>query len=78
MVGASIQKDARANFTQFGHIIDDTRRLLWNDSQGKVSFCKREANKVAHSRARLSLTFVIDVAWFEDLPDIILDVFFRR
>lgn len=74
MVVASIQKDTYANFSQFGHIIDGTWRLLLNVSQEKVSFYKREANKVAHRLARFSLTSILDATWFEDLPDIILYV----
>ncbi|PNX88309.1 60S ribosomal protein l23 [Trifolium pratense] len=42
------------NQFEFGHIINDCRRLLENYPNFKISFVKRQANFVAHSFARAS------------------------
>lgn len=74
MVVASIQKDASANFSQFGRIIDDTRAFMDDYFSGEVGFCKREANKLANRLARFSLSSVPTATWFEEPPDIIWDI----
>ena len=77
LVVAALQRDPVANMGQFGHVLDDTRQLMGNIPQGKVSFCNREANNVAHRLARYSLTVTNCLMWFEEPPDLILDSLFE-
>ncbi|KAM2048039.1 hypothetical protein ACFX1T_006625 [Malus domestica] len=37
----------------------------------------RETNKVAHRLARMSLSYGNTVTWFEEPPDVILDLLFE-
>ncbi|KAM1134074.1 hypothetical protein ACFX19_043953 [Malus domestica] len=56
LVVAALQRDSPTSMDQFGHVLDDTRQLMNNIPQGRVSFCNREDNNVAHHLARYNLT----------------------
>ncbi|KAB2615557.1 hypothetical protein D8674_022145 [Pyrus ussuriensis x Pyrus communis] len=66
-----VVRDTRGKFAEK---LGDAQRQLEGDAlMGNVSFYKREANKVAHRLVKFSLTSVLEVAWFEDPSDIILN-----
>ncbi|KAB2636503.1 hypothetical protein D8674_027037 [Pyrus ussuriensis x Pyrus communis] len=45
--------------------------------QWKVSFGGRETNKVAHKLARMSFSCDNPILWFEEPPDVIVDLLFE-
>ncbi|KAB2598400.1 hypothetical protein D8674_001320 [Pyrus ussuriensis x Pyrus communis] len=74
LVIAAIQNNLAANHGPFGHLMDDTRRILQSFQLWKANFVRRDANTVAHRLARFSLTLEHPVSWFEDPPDIISEL----
>ncbi|KAB2632374.1 hypothetical protein D8674_028621 [Pyrus ussuriensis x Pyrus communis] len=54
-----------------GICLVDTRHLLQDFKQWKITFGRRETNKVAHRLARFSLTIDHPISWFEEPPDVI-------
>ena len=77
MVVPAIQLKVAANNGPFGHLLEDTRRILQNVGQWKTTFVRRDANILAHSLARLGLTLAHPVYWFEEPPDVIFNLLFE-
>jgi hypothetical protein len=48
------------NWSHFGHLIDDTRRILEGFPKWKCNFVRREANEAAHWLAKVATTDVND------------------
>ncbi|RXH92808.1 hypothetical protein DVH24_026575 [Malus domestica] len=55
MVVSAIQLKVTANNGPFGHLLEDTPRILQNVGQWKTTFVRRDANRLAHRLARLGL-----------------------
>ncbi|XP_068329699.1 uncharacterized protein [Pyrus communis] len=59
---------------QFGNNLQDASQMLKSFLNWKVTFGRRETNKVAYRLARLGLTLDAQVLWFEEPSDIISDL----
>lgn len=55
-------------WTEYGNIIDGTKRLLFGSSHWSVKFIYREANNIAHKLAKLAFTFSKEKVRIEDGP----------
>ncbi|XP_070668779.1 uncharacterized protein [Malus domestica] len=66
LVIAAIQNKAMVNHGSFGHLLEDTRRILQSFKTWKAGYVRRDANSVAHRLARFGLTLEHPVSWFED------------
>ena len=71
LVISAIQNAGAAYSGHYGLLFDDTRWLLQEFKQWKITFGRRETNKVAHRLARFSLTVDHPVFCFEEPPDVI-------
>nr|CCH50985.1 T2.6 [Malus x robusta] len=69
LVISAIQNAGAAYSGHYGHMFDDRRRLLQDLNQWKITFGRRETNKVALRLVRFSLTVDHIVSWFEEPPD---------
>jgi ribonuclease HI len=63
-----------ASWSRFGHLIDDTRRILESFSQWKCQFVRREANEAAHRLAKAATIDVNDRIWRDAPPSCISDI----
>ncbi|KAM1007483.1 hypothetical protein ACFX11_004167 [Malus domestica] len=71
LVISAIQ-NAGATFSgHYRYMFEDTRQLLRDFKQWKITFGRRKTNKVAHRLARFSLIVDHPVSWFEKPPDVI-------
>ncbi|XP_028949343.1 uncharacterized protein [Malus domestica] len=66
LVTSAIQNAGAALSGHYGQLFEDTRQLLQGFKQWKVTFGRRETNKVVHRLARFSLTIDHSVFWFEE------------
>ncbi|XP_050104776.1 uncharacterized protein LOC126584437 [Malus sylvestris] len=74
LVIAAIQNDLDVNHGPLGHVLSDIHLLLQPFQQWKAHFVRRDANTVAHWLARRGLTLEQSVSWFEEPPDVIVDL----
>ncbi|KAB2606581.1 hypothetical protein D8674_006298 [Pyrus ussuriensis x Pyrus communis] len=72
-----LEGDAFDDTSHFGNILNDTRSIVHSLPNWKVEFSGTETNKVAHKLARMSLSYGNTVTWFEEPPDVILDLLFE-
>jgi ribonuclease HI len=63
-----------ASWSRFGHLIDDTRRILESFPQWKCQFVRREANEAAHRLAKAATIDVNDRIWRDAPPSCINDI----
>lgn len=66
-----IVKDSNSKeeiWVDYGILIEDTRRLLADNSSWLLSFTYREANNTAHLLARLALNCNEELVWIEEGP----------
>jgi ribonuclease HI len=61
-------------WSRFGHLIDDTRRILADFTRWKCNFVRREANEAAHRLAKAAITDVGDRMWSVTTPNCISDI----
>ena len=71
LVISAIQHVGAAFSGHYGYMFDDTRRLLQDFKQWKITFGRRKTNKVAHRLARFSLIVDHSVSWFEEPINVI-------
>lgn len=62
------------NWSKIGHIVEDMHQLLNNLPQWKVDVVSREANKAAHTLAKLAVSHGVDRLWMGVTPDCIREV----
>ncbi|CAN6580658.1 unnamed protein product [Malus baccata var. baccata] len=74
MVISAIHNAGAAHHGHYGHLFADTRHILQSFKQWKVSFGRRDTNKVVHRLAGFSLTINHPVSWFEAPPPVISDL----
>lgn len=53
MVTAALQQNSEDDTSPLGHVINDARHFLYSIPHSRLSFTKREADRVAHRLARL-------------------------
>jgi ribonuclease HI len=61
-------------WNRFGHLVEDTRRILHSLTSWKCTFVNREANEAAHGLARAAITNVSDRFWRDSTPNCISDI----
>jgi ribonuclease HI len=61
-------------WSRFGHIIDDTRRILDGFIRWKCNHVRREANEAAHRLAKAATMDVSDRIWRDTTPNCISDI----
>jgi ribonuclease HI len=61
-------------WNRFGHLVEDTRRILHSLTSWKCTFVNREANEAAHRLARAAITNVSDRFWRDSTPNCISDI----
>lgn len=62
------------DLSDIGHIIEDSKVLLLGVTGASTSHMRHQANEAAHCLARVALFSSSDYTWFEEPPDIIIDV----
>jgi ribonuclease HI len=62
-----------SNWRCYGHIVNDTCRILQTVPQWRCVFVHREANQAAHRLAKAATTNIIDKIWRFEVPDCICD-----
>lgn len=73
----ALQNEGERDLSPFGNIIADIQQAMQAFTQRKTMFNGRATNKVAHRLAILSLTLDNLVIWFEEPPDVVLDLLFE-
>ena len=63
-----------SSWSRFGHIIDDTRRILGEFTRWTCNFVRREANEAAHWLAKAAIRNVNDRIWRDTTPNCIRDI----
>ncbi|GAB4827301.1 hypothetical protein Ancab_034188 [Ancistrocladus abbreviatus] len=53
---------------ELGLLIEDAKSVAKASGSGVLIFCSREANKVAHTMAKLALCLSEDTIWVGDFP----------
>jgi hypothetical protein len=61
-------------WSRFGHLIEDTRRMLLTLSRWRCAFVPYKANEAAHRLAKAVTTDVSDRIWRNDAPNCISDI----
>lgn len=64
--------------TEYGVLIEDIRKLLFEREDWKIRFVHREANMVAHSLAKLALSIEKEKVWLEECPSQIFSSVLRE
>ena len=62
------------NLSRFGHIVNDTHRIIHTFSQWRCVFVDREANQAVHLLAKEATKDVKDRIWRVEISDRISDV----
>ncbi|CAN6544046.1 unnamed protein product [Malus baccata var. baccata] len=62
------------DLSDIGHIIEDLKVLLLGVTKASTSHVRHQANKATHCLAHFALSSSSDYTWFEEPPDIIIDV----
>ncbi|KAM1412974.1 hypothetical protein FF1_025269 [Malus domestica] len=65
------------DLSHVGLVVEDTRDLLLKITEAFASHTRRQANEAAHRLAHYALTSSTKVSWFEEPPNILLDVLFK-
>lgn len=66
LVLVALQRDAADDTSPFGHVVNDAHHVMHSVPHSKITFSRREKNKVAHLLARLSLALDNQLIWFEE------------
>ncbi|KAM1077700.1 hypothetical protein ACFX19_025460 [Malus domestica] len=77
MVISEIHNEGTTHHDPYEHLFADTWQILQSFKQWKVSFGRKDTNKVAHRLARFSLGLDHPVSWFEEPPDVISDLLLK-
>lgn len=62
------------DWSWFGHLVEDTRKVLHSLLRWKCVHVNRDINHVAHKLAKLAIHHVLDKVWLKETPDCIHDV----
>jgi ribonuclease HI len=63
-----------STWSQYGHLVEDTRRLVCSLSRWKCIFTHREANEAAHRLAKAAAMNISDMIWRDQTPHCISDI----
>lgn len=78
LVVAALQRDSTANICQFGHVLDDTRRLMNNFSQGEGIVYQSRGQQCCTLLGKIYLDTVTNpLMWFEERQILFKILYFR-
>jgi ribonuclease HI len=65
-----------SEFCQYGHIVEDIKKVLRTYRKWEAGFVRQEVNLVAHGLAKVAINEGWDIIWLEETPNVIRDIVF--
>lgn len=64
--------DTTLDISWFGQLIEDLKQALLSHPYCKLSFVRKDGNKIAHELAKLAFSTIIESVWMEEGSSVVL------